>query len=274
MKIKNNFFNLDKGAYIVTGGLGFLGSAHCKAIAAFGGIPIAIDLSLQNYDSLKEEIKNDYGAELFAYETDITSKESILKASNSIENRFEIKGLVNNAARNPVVDSKGLQNLSRLENFAIEEWDLDIKVGLTGAFLCTQIFGSIMNKYNGGNIVNISSDLGLIAPKQSLYFQEGKTKDEQPVKPISYSVIKSGLIGLTKYTATYWPPKIRCNCLCPGGILNNQSDDFLKKVNSEIPLGRLADVNEYAGALVYLLSSASSYLNGSIISIDGGRTSW
>ena len=85
-----------------------------------------------------------------------------------------------------------------------------------------------MNKNNGGNIVNISSDLGLISPKQSLYFQEGKTKDEQPVKPISYSVIKSGLIGLTKYTATYWPSKIRCNCLCPGGILNNQSDDFLK----------------------------------------------
>lgn len=274
MKINNNLFNLEKGAYIVTGGLGFLGSAHCKAIAAFGGYPIAIDLSLQNYDCLKKEIKNEYGIELIAYKADITSKDSLIETSKLIENKFQIKGLVNNAARNPVVDSKGLQNLSRLENFSIEEWDLDIKVGLTGAFLCTQIFGSIMNKNNGGNIVNISSDLGLISPKQSLYFQEGKAKDEQPVKPISYSVIKSGLIGLTKYTATYWPTRIRCNCLCPGGILNNQSDDFLKKVNSEIPLGRLADVNEYAGALVYLLSSASSYLNGSIISIDGGRTSW
>ncbi len=274
MKINNDLFNLANGAYIVTGGLGFLGSAHCKAIAAFGGIPIAIDISVKNYNSLKNEIRNEYGVDLIAYEKDISSKDSLLKTSKLIEKNFEIKGLINNAARNPIVGSGGLKNNSRLENFSLEEWELDLKIGLTGAFLCTQVFGTIMNNGSGGNIVNISSDLGLIAPKQSLYFQEGKPKEEQPVKPVSYSVIKSGLIGLTKYTSTYWPQKVRCNCLCPGGIFNNQSNEFLKKVYAEIPMGRLAHVNEYAGSLIYLLSQSSSYLNGSIISIDGGRTTW
>ena len=274
MKIKSDLFNLDSGAYIVTGGLGFLGSAHCKAIAAFGGTPIAIDLSLKNYSSLKAQIKEEYGVDMVAYEADISSKDSLTKTAKSIQEKYIIKGLVNNAARNPVVSSKGLKNISRLENFKLEEWEKDIQVGLTGAFLSTQIFGTIINNSEGGSIVNISSDLGLIAPKQSLYFQQGKPNDQQPVKPVSYSVIKSGLIGLTKYTSTYWPKNVRCNCLCPGGVYNNQSEDFLEKVNAEIPIGRLANVHEYAGALIYLLSQSSSYLNGSIISIDGGRTTW
>ena len=115
---------------------------------------------------------------------------------------------------------------------------------------------------NDGSIVNISSDLGIIS-KQSLYEIEGVDKNNQPVKPITYSVVKSGLIGLTKYTSTYWPKKVRANCICPGGILNSQSEDFLQKVNSEIPLGRLANLDEYSGILIYLLSNASSYMNGS-----------
>ncbi len=274
MNIDRSIFNLQKGAYIVTGGLGFLGSYHCKAIAAFGGTPIALDLNLENASLLKKEIQNEYSVELICYEADITSKENLKEIAKNICKNFQIKGLVNNAARNPIVDNTGLKNNSRFENFPIETWELDLKVGLTGAFLSTQVFGSIMNNNEGGSIVNISSDLGIIAPKQSLYFQKGKPREEQSVKPVSYSVIKSGLIGLTRYTATYWPEKIRCNCLCPGGILNNQSQDFLSKVNAEIPLGRLANPGEYAGALIYLLSASSSYLNGSIISIDGGRTSW
>lgn len=274
MKIKESIFKLEKGAYIVTGGLGFLGSYHCKAIAAFGGIPIALDLNKTYGEDLKEEIKNDYGVDFYFYETDITSKDDLNNTADIIKDKFPIKGLVNNAARNPIVSKDGLQNKSRFENYLLEDWDLDLKVGLTGAFLCTQIFGSIMNNNCGGSIINISSDLGLISPKQSLYSEEGIPESNRSVKPVSYSVVKSGLIGLTRYTSTYWPTKVRCNCLCPGGILNNQSNEFLKKVNLEIPMQRLANIDEYAGALIYLLSNASSYMNGSIISIDGGRTTW
>ena len=274
MKIKKTIFNLEKGAYLVTGGLGFLGTYHCKAIAAFGGIPIALDLNKNYGDDLKKEIKNDYGVDLHCYETDITSKKDLKITADSIKNKFVIKGLINNAARNPIVSKVGLQNKSRFENYSIDEWDKDLKVGLTGAFLCTQIFGSIMNQNDGGSIINISSDLGLISPKQSLYSDSNTPESERSVKPVSYSVVKSGLIGLTKYTSTYWPTKIRCNCLCPGGILNNQSNEFLEKVNQEIPMKRLANIDEYTGAIIYLLSNASSYMNGSIISIDGGRTAW
>ena len=274
MIIKTSIFSLKPGAYIVTGGLGFLGSFHCKAIAAFGGRPIAIDVNEKNANDLKREIKDEYDVDLVVIESDITSKESLSRAADEIQRDFIIHGLVNNAARNPSVGKAGLEINSRLEDYSLDDWNFDIGVGLTGAFLCTQIFGSIMNQKQGGTIVNISSDLGLIAPKQSLYYQQGKSESEQAKKPVSYSVIKSGLIGLTKYTSTYWPLKVRCNCLCPGGVFNNQSEEFLNRVNSEIPLGRLANCDEYAGALIYLLSSSSSYMNGSIISIDGGRTAW
>ena len=124
----------------------------------------------------------------------------------------------------------------------------------------------IWNQNLGGNIINISSDLGIIAPNQNLYKDDSLKDEEQFVKPISYSVVKSGLIGLTRYTSTYWPDKVRCNCLCPGGINVDQPDDFLEKISDLIPMKRMAQKNEYKGSIVFLLSDASSYMTGSIIS--------
>ena len=99
--------------------------------------------------------------------------------------------------------------------------------------------------------------------------------NQQPVKPVTYSVIKTGLIGLTRYVATYWAKKgVRCNALCPGGVENKQNPDFIKKINSKIPMNRMAKKNEYNGSIIFLLSDASSYINGAIIAADGGRTTW
>ena len=183
--------------------------------------------------------------------------------------------MINNAANNPSIESSSI-NFSRLENFPIEQWNNDINVGLTGSFLCSKYFGQkIANNKNGGSIINISSDLGLIAPDQGLYSKDGTPNDEQNVKPITYSVVKTGIIGLTRYLSTYWSDQgVRCNALCPGGIENNQPDDFILKVSKKIPLGRLAKPHEYQGAIVWMLSDASSYLNGAIIPVDGGRTAW
>ena len=157
----------------------------------------------------------------------------------------------------------------------METWNADLVVGLTGAFLCAKHYGTEISRTSqNGVILNISSDLGLIAPDQRLYRQHGLSQDQQPVKPVTYSVVKTGIIGLTRYLATYWPGRVRCNALCPGGIEAGQPDDFKNDVISRIPMGRLARLDEYQGALLFMLSDSSSYLNGAVIPMEGGRTVW
>ena len=127
----------------------------------------------------------------------------------------------------------------------------------------------------GGNIINIASDLSVIAPDQRLYQDQSLNDSQQPVKPLTYSVIKTGLIGLTRYLATYWPDKnIRCNALSPGGIFNNQPEDFTKRIAQLIPLKRMAGLSEYRSAIQFLASDASSYMTGQNLVIDGGRSCW
>ena len=126
-----------------------------------------------------------------------------------------------------------------------------------------------MARNKKGVILNIASDLALISPDNRLY-NNGKISN---VKPVSYSVVKHGIIGLTKYTSTYWANRgVRCNAFAPGGIMNNQSKKFLKKIKNLIPLERLAYDGEYKETILYLISDASSYMNGSVVSVDGGRT--
>ena len=177
-----------------------------------------------------------------------------------------LSGLVNNAGINPKVEEG--KKLCGFESFDPIHWQLEIAIGLTGAILMTKHIGSLMvDQGSKGSIVNISSDLGIIAPDQRLY--SGGMK-----KPVGYSVIKHGIIGLTKYTSTYWPGQMRCNALCPGGIKNGQSEEFLKLIATRIPMGRMARKNEYNDALNFLLSDQSSYMTGQTLIIDRGRTAW
>ena len=114
-----------------------------------------------------------------------------------------------------------------------------------------------------------------MAPDQRLYAKQGLSKELQPVKPITYSIVKTGIIGLTRYLSTYWAEQnVRCNAICPGGVENGQSTDFLEDVSSRIPMNRLAQADEYQGTLLWMLSDASSYLNGAIVPVEGGRTAW
>ena len=185
--------------------------------------------------------------------------------------------LINNAANDPKVDTRQRTSVhwSRLERFSLDLWNQDIAVGLTGAFLCSQVFGAEMARRGKGVIINIASDLGLIAPDQRIYRQPGLHDDQQPVKPITYSVVKHGLIGLTRYLATYWAEHgVRVNALCPGGVSAGQDDAFVTRLTHLIPLGRMADKDEYKAAIVFLASDASSYMTGANLVIDGGRTVW
>ena len=276
-KSLESLFRLDGKVIVITGAAGLLGRKHAEAIADFGGTPVLLDLYEGPVKQLADELNEKYSVSAIGMSLDITNEEAIFNNCNQLVKKFgKIDGLVNNAANNPKVEDNGEKNFSRLENFPLDVWKQDIAVGLTGAYLCSKYYGTQISKNpNGGVIVNISSDLGLMAPDQRLYKKEGVAKDQQPVKPITYSVVKTGLIGLTRYLATYWADKnVRCNAMCPGGVENGQPDDFLQEVYSRVPMNRLAKSHEYQGTLIWMLSDASSYLNGAIIPVEGGRTAW
>jgi NAD(P)-dependent dehydrogenase (short-subunit alcohol dehydrogenase family) len=236
---------------IITGGLGFLGTQFLKAFNDNSSNVIILDKKLSNKKNFLK--------------CDITNEIEIKNIKHLIKRKYnKINVLINNAANNydPGYSSAKI----RFENFSEEIWNNDLDVGLKGAMLCTKIFGSEMNlQSEGGTIINISSDLGIISPDNRIY----KNKF---VKPVTYSVVKHGIIGLTKYTATYWPKKIRCNALAFGGMENNQDKNFIENIKKLIPIGRMAKKNEFNNSILFLASKASSYMNGATVVIDGGRT--
>ena len=269
-----NKFQLEDKVAVITGGVGLLGMKHAEAIAEMGGIPILLDIDVEKGKIASEKISEKYGKKCSFFDCDITDEEAIINVKNEIIKIYSgVDILINNAAIDSKVKPDEKKQLSRLENFSLKQWNLEISVGLTGTFICSKVFGCVMANSGKGVIVNIASDLGLISPDQRLYRKDGLNEDEQPVKPITYSIIKHGIIGLTKYLATYWADKgIRVNTLSPGGIFVNQPNEFTSKISKLIPLGRMADKDEYKAAIVYLCSDASSYMTGSNLIVDGGRT--
>ncbi len=266
----NKKFDLTGKNILITGAAGLLGKQHAYAVAEMGGNPILIDI--ENTDEIKKSIIDKFGTDCQNFTVDITKENSLNKLSNKlIKNSKSIDVLINNAAIDSKVENNQL-NSNSLENFTLDKWYNEIGVGLTGTFLCSKVFGKEMAKNKNGVIVNIASDLALIAPDQRIYNNNGEEKN---YKPITYSVIKHGIIGMTKYLSTYWLDKnIRVNALCPGGVINNQNQEFISKVTKLIPLGRLANVDEYHSAIQFLCSDASSYMTGSCLVMDGGRSVW
>jgi NAD(P)-dependent dehydrogenase (short-subunit alcohol dehydrogenase family) len=226
---------------------------------------------IQAHNSL---LSSDNKDRLFFKIMDVTKGDNIQDVANELKNDgHNVDILINNAAIDPKVQEDSMVETSRLENFLLDDWDFQLKVGLTGAMLCSQIFGLDMAKRGNGVILNIASDLSTFAPDQRLYKKDGLSPDQQPVKPVTYSVIKHGLIGLTKYLATYWADRgVRCNALSPGGVFNGQGDEFVQKLTQLIPMNRMASKDEYRGAIQFLCSDASAYMNGQNIVMDGGRS--
>jgi NAD(P)-dependent dehydrogenase (short-subunit alcohol dehydrogenase family) len=272
-------FNLEGKVALITGASGLLGQEHAHALLESGAKVILTDISIERLRLAKGRLSESFGSESINIKVmDVTDKEAITSLCEELfDQDLRLDILVNNAAIDPKVsEDNGLKDDSRLENFPLAQWDLQISVGLTGAFLCSQVFGSKMSSDGkGGVILNIASDLSVFSPDQRLYAKEGIPEDRQPVKPVTYSVIKTALIGLTRYLATYWANQgVRCNALSPGGVFNGQDNVFVDRLTNLIPLNRMADVDEYRSTIQFLCSDASSYMNGQNIIVDGGRSVW
>jgi NAD(P)-dependent dehydrogenase (short-subunit alcohol dehydrogenase family) len=268
-------FSLTGRVAIVTGGAGLLGVRHAEAIAGAGGVPVLADIRGGDAGVRASEIATAYGVPAMGVECDVTRPESIEALRQVVLDRLgRLDILVNNAANNPKVEMPGA-SFSRLERFQAEQWNADIAVGLTGPFLCAQIIGGMFATQKRGVIINISSEYGIIAPDQRLYQQEDLPADQQPVKPITYSVVKAGLHGLTLYLATYWAHAgVRVNTISLGGVESGQPAAFLERAVARIPMGRMAQPHDFQGALVYLCSDAAAFVTGANLVVDGGKTIW
>jgi NAD(P)-dependent dehydrogenase (short-subunit alcohol dehydrogenase family) len=248
---------------------------HAAALAEIGARVVVTDVDFAAVHDVAADLERQFGSgRALPLGLDVSDPESVGAARDVLEAQGGVDILINNAAIDPkVVRDDGLREHSQVESFSLDQWNRELAVGLTGAFLCCQAFGTTMARRSHGVILNIASDLTVIAPDQRLYRKADTPDDQQPVKPVTYSVIKTGLLGLTRYLAAYWAvANVRVNSLSPGGISNGQPEEFLTRLNALIPMGRMARHEEYHGAVQLLCSNASAYMTGQNVVIDGGRT--
>lgn len=264
-------FGLSGKVAVVTGAAGQLGGEFSSALIGAGASVAAFDINFDNPESKLSRINSENISKITV---NITDKESIKKGLNEALKRFsKIDILINNAAIDVPPDSSGRET-GPFESFSEVSWNKTLDVNLTGTFYCCQVIGGSMAESWGGSIINISSIYGMVSPNHSIYDYK-KKKGETFFKPVAYSVSKSGIYNLTRYLATYWAKRnVRVNTLTLAGVFNNQDEEFLQSYCKNIPIGRMANKDEYNGAVLFLSSEASKYMTGSNMVIDGGWTAW
>jgi len=262
---------------LITGGAGLLGREHAVAVAGAGGCPILVDIDTAALDDAVAVVGGRCGGiDVAAERCDITDRAALAALRAELEQRVgPVDAVINNAAVNPTMNGPGDSGGNRFEDFPLERWNAELAVGLTGAMLVAQVFGAAMAERGAGVLVNIASDLGVIAPDHRIYAPGRRMTEVESFKPVSYSVCKTALIGLTRYLATYWAHRgVRCNALAPGGVEAGQDESLVEAIVERVPLGRMARADDYHGAIVFLCSDASAYMNGQVLVMDGGRSVW
>lgn len=267
-------FELHNKVALITGGGGMLGPKHAEAIIECGGKVILCDIDEKSVAEKTNYLNDKYKSKVAEfYVTDVCSKEEVIKLSK-LTGKVDI--LINNAAKDPKIKKdNSLSNETRFENMSFDYWKEGIDAIINGTFICCQVFCNKMLENGGGVVLNIASDLSVIAPDQRIYLKENTLESNQPVKPITYSAAKYAVVGMTKYLAVYFAKNnIRVNCLSPTGVYNDHPEDFVNKLSNIIPMNRMANIDEYKGAIAFLCSDASSYMTGHNLIIDGGKTVW
>ncbi len=261
-----NLFDLTGKVAVVTGGAGYLGLHFVETLLEVGAKVVMLDVKGPSGVATDWLARAEDERRLMAEKVNVAKAGELLNVYDLIIHGVGFPDiLVNAACNNP-----------RVEQGMSEDWAVDLAVGLTGARLCSEVFGAGMaQRGHGGTIVNIASEYSVIAPDQRLYRKPGLLEHQQPIKPSSYSVVKHGLVGLTKWLATRWGDRgVRVNCLSPGGVANGQPAEFVERYVNTIPLGRMATPADLQGALLFLCSDASQFVTGHNLVVDGGRSCW
>jgi NAD(P)-dependent dehydrogenase (short-subunit alcohol dehydrogenase family) len=266
-----SLFDLQGRVIVVTGALGQLGTQYCRALAAHGAKVAGLDLADAGSPKVREWAAKAQGP--IYVQGDVTKRDSLERAADEIGNKLgPVFGLVNNAALDSPPNAPIEEN-GPFETYPEQSWNRVLDVNLTGPMLCCQVFGGRMARAGKGSIVNIGSIYGQLSPPQDIY-EYRRQRGETFFKPVAYSASKSGLTNLTRYLATYWAPHVRVNTLTLAGVAAGQESEFLKGYLARMPMRRMAEPDEYNGAVVFLMSDASRYMTGSNLLIDGGWSAW
>ncbi|HEY6802561.1 MAG TPA: SDR family oxidoreductase [Pyrinomonadaceae bacterium] len=273
-----SLFDLTDRVAVVTGGAGMLGMQHCAAIAEAGGHAVVADLSADLVNDAANFLTKTYGVAALGVTVDITQKQQVEAMVSHVKDHFgSIDILINNAALTVKGGGQGASDyFAAFEDYPLDLWQKALDVNLTGVFLCCQAVGRVMVAQKSGVVLNIASDVGTISPDHRIYEKAIHPHTGRPFNtPIAYATTKAGVINLTRYLATYWASSgIRVNSISPGGVYADHDPDFVKELTFRIPMNRMANPDEYKGAVLFLISDASSYMTGANLIIDGGRTAW
>lgn len=271
----DSLFDVAGRVIVVTGGLGQLGREYTKALLERGAYVAILEAKgrAEAVGGLAHTFPGAPSSHLRLLEADITSRKELEAALVALETDWGCPwGLVNNAAIDSPPNAPAGEN-GPFETYPEDSWDRVMDVNVKGVFLCCQVFGGAMAAAGRGAIVNIGSIYGVVSPDQRIY-EYRRVDGDTFFKPVAYSAAKSALYNLTRYLATYWASKVRVNILTLAGVYNNQSEAFLTPYLQRMPAGRMARADEYNGAIVFLLSDASSYMTGAEMRLDGGWTAW
>lgn len=253
---------MNKKICLITGGAGFLGRKYCEFFLKENFKVICVDVDKKKLKQLKK-IRN---KNLILYNCDISNHSKVKKLFNLVNKRFFVDVLINNAA----VDAVPYKKKGREQKYPSEAmWNKEFDVSLKGSFFMIKFFGERMIEEKRGSIINIGSDLSVIAPNQKIY----KSSYSNYIKPVTYSIIKHGMVGLNKYfSSLYGKYNVRVNMISPGPVRNQQSKQLISRIKNMTPMNRLGSPDDLRGLLIFLASDASQYVTGQNILVDGGKT--
>ena len=271
-----SMFDISSKVVVITGGLGQLGRQFTLTLLNEKARVVILDSAINS--NVVQNLFSQYikKGQLISLQADVTSRNSLENALEKILTKWNKApyGLINNAALDSPPNAPANET-GPFEDFPEASWDRIMDVNVKGVFMACQVFGKAMAEEGAGSIINIGSTYGMVSPDHRIYEYLSKNGGEPFYKPVAYSASKSALVNLTKYIAVYWAKKgIRANLMGLGGVYNNQDDQFLYGYCEKVPMGRMANEDEYNGTVIYLLSDASSYVTGSNIMLDGGWTAW